>query len=332
MAAVVHCGDCLSILQAMPERHVDLSIGSPPYEDARLYGIGFKLRGQKWVDWMIPIVVELCRVTDGLVFINAAGKRRNWMYSPVVEWLVADLTRHHGIVCGPAPYVFHRVGIPGSGSRKYHRRDWEPIYAFGLQDRCPPKWTDNTAMGHLPKWAPGGMMSNRHADGKRKNGAASKSCKERYGKNQWGHSLNTGATVSDDQGVVRSRGRRPSHRAAATPSGAERIAGVKGNGSYDPPTLADPGNVLSLKVGGGLMGSDLAHENEAPFPEGLPEFFIRSFCPPAGRVLDPWCGSGTTLAVAERIGRNGVGIDIRESQVELTRKRLATVQRELAGF
>ena len=74
------------------------------------------------------------------------------------------------------------------------------------------------------------------------------------------------------------------------------------------------------------MGSKLAHENEAPFPEKLAEFFIRSWCPPGGTVLDPFCGSGTTLAVATKCGRNSIGIDIRESQVDLTKRRTEIIQ------
>ncbi len=70
------------------------------------------------------------------------------------------------------------------------------------------------------------------------------------------------------------------------------------------------------------MGSKLAHENEAPFPESLAEFFIRSFCPKGGIVLDPFSGSGTTCAVAEKTGRKWIGIDVRESQTQLTTKRI----------
>lgn len=73
------------------------------------------------------------------------------------------------------------------------------------------------------------------------------------------------------------------------------------------------------------MGSDLAHENEAPFPEALAEFFIKSFCPPGGTVLDPFGGSGTVGAVAERLGRNAILIDLRESQVELAGRRMEEV-------
>jgi hypothetical protein len=91
---------------------------------------------------------------------------------------------------------------------------------------------------------------------------------------------------------------------------------------YTPPVKANPGNLIKCSVGGGRMGSLLSHGNEAPFPEALAEFFIKSFCPPGGTVLDPFCGSGTTLAVAKRLGRNSIGIDVRQSQVDLTHRRL----------
>jgi hypothetical protein len=92
------------------------------------------------------------------------------------------------------------------------------------------------------------------------------------------------------------------------------------------PRIANPGNIIVCKSGGGQIGSKLAHANEAPFPEYLVEFFIRSFCPDHGVVLDPFCGSGTTLAVARTLGRGYMGIDIRQSQVDLTCRRLYDVQ------
>jgi DNA modification methylase len=95
----------------------------------------------------------------------------------------------------------------------------------------------------------------------------------------------------------------------------KRIATLKGN--------ANPGNLFSVgSVGGGQIGSKLAHENEAPFPEKLAEFFIKSFCPPGGIVLDPFGGSGTTASVAKQNGRGYISVDIRQSQIELTQRRL----------
>jgi len=93
---------------------------------------------------------------------------------------------------------------------------------------------------------------------------------------------------------------------------------------YHPATLSNPGNLIVCgSLGGGRMGNRLAHETEAPFCEKLAEFMIRSFCPPGGVVLDPFLGSGTTVAVAKKLGRKYIGIDIRKSQIELTRRRLA---------
>ncbi len=39
-------------------------------------------------------------------------------------------------------------------------------------------------------------------------------------------------------------------------------------------------------------------------------------------VLDPFCGSGTTLVAANLLGRNAIGIDISREAVQLTRQRL----------
>lgn len=101
---------------------------------------------------------------------------------------------------------------------------------------------------------------------------------------------------------------------------------------YPKNKLARPRDVFRVTVGGGHLGSKLAHENEAPYPEAIVEPFVKVLCPPAGIVLDPFCGSGTTLAVAEILGRQWIGIDCRESQVELSGRRIAeTRARRAAG-
>src|ERR1700722_17840161 len=102
----VDTADNIDWLKSLPDGCCSLAMTSPPYSSQRTYNIGFKLEGQSWVDWMIPRVIEACRAVNGLVCINMSGPVKDRMYQPVVEWLVADLTRSHGIVCGPAPYVF----------------------------------------------------------------------------------------------------------------------------------------------------------------------------------------------------------------------------------
>ncbi len=98
--------------------------------------------------------------------------------------------------------------------------------------------------------------------------------------------------------------------------------GTRKEFTYKDPEYANPGNIVAGKVGSGQMGWPDATQNEAPFPEWLAEFFVQTFCRPGGVVLDPFSGSGTTVAMAIKHGRQGVGIDRRESQVWLAETRL----------
>lgn len=64
----------------------------------------------------------------------------------------------------------------------------------------------------------------------------------------------------------------------------------------------------------------------AVFPESLVETCIKAGCPADGLVLDPFNGSGTTAVVAQRLGRDYLGIDCVEEYCQMARQRLA-VQR-----
>jgi site-specific DNA-methyltransferase (adenine-specific) len=57
-------------------------------------------------------------------------------------------------------------------------------------------------------------------------------------------------------------------------------------------------------------------------PLALLELLIGACCPPGGRVLDPFCGSGTTLLAAARLGRSFVGIDTNPDAVEIAQERV----------
>lgn len=266
-------GDCLDVMRTMPDDSVDLVFTSPPYEAARTYGIGFNLKGQDWVDWSVERYKECDRICRGLVAWVVEGQTRKFRWSATPALLMADLHRS-GIKLRKPP-AFARVGIPGSGGPDFLRNDWEFIVCSS-NGKLP--WSNNTACGSPPKWAPGGTPSHRMANGRRV------------------HKLHT---KSDPEGK-RSQG-------------------------YNPPAIANPGNVIKCDVGGGRMGSEHAHGNEAPFPEKLAEMFVLSFCPPEGTVLDCFSGSGTTMAVAAKHGRNSIGIDIRESQAELAGRRLHSI-------
>ncbi len=57
-------------------------------------------------------------------------------------------------------------------------------------------------------------------------------------------------------------------------------------------------------------------------PEALLERIVRASSRPGDVVLDPFCGSGTTLAVAHRLGRRFIGIDAAPLAIDTSKRRL----------
>ena len=66
-------------------------------------------------------------------------------------------------------------------------------------------------------------------------------------------------------------------------------------------------------------------------PEALIERIMRACSDEGSIVGDFFCGSGTTLAVAERLGRKWIGSDLGRFAIHTTRKRLIESQRNLNG-
>ena len=64
-------------------------------------------------------------------------------------------------------------------------------------------------------------------------------------------------------------------------------------------------------------------------PETLIERIVKQSTNKDDLVADFFCGSGTTLAVAEKLGRKWIGSDLGRFSIHTTRKRMIGVQREL---
>ena len=62
-------------------------------------------------------------------------------------------------------------------------------------------------------------------------------------------------------------------------------------------------------------------------PEALLERLIQSCTSPGDLVVDPYLGSGTTMAVAAKLGRRAIGIDMNPDALALARKRLIALER-----
>lgn len=67
-------------------------------------------------------------------------------------------------------------------------------------------------------------------------------------------------------------------------------------------------------------------------PEALLERIIGSSCPAKGTVADFFCGSGTTLVMAERLRRNWFGCDINPEAIRISRERIEKEQAKYPLF
>lgn len=67
-------------------------------------------------------------------------------------------------------------------------------------------------------------------------------------------------------------------------------------------------------------------------PSALAEPCILAGCPDGGTVLDPFSGSGTTLAVAAKLGRNAIGFELNPDYIQLAEQRIKEARSTVALF
>lgn len=84
--------------------------------------------------------------------------------------------------------------------------------------------------------------------------------------------------------------------------------------------LARPSNVINVNNVSNQFSDKQFHP--ATFPEGLVEFFVKSFTNEGDTVLDPFAGSGTTAIVARNLKRYYIMMELMEEYYSLMKKRL----------
>jgi site-specific DNA-methyltransferase (adenine-specific) len=109
-----------------------------------------------------------------------------------------------------------------------------------------------------------------------------------------------------------------------THSDAERVSGrakeIRDKGFYFlryHPKGSKPGDVWDI------LPEDTQKRGAhfAAYPEDLCKIPLIATCPPSGLVLDPFCGTGTTALVAQKLRRRSVGIDLSEHYLRLAEER-----------
>jgi DNA modification methylase len=100
---------------------------------------------------------------------------------------------------------------------------------------------------------------------------------------------------------------------------------------FDPPMIPATSNrmrgqskkatdVIDIPAINNMAAERVGYPTQKPL--ALLEMLVGACCPPGGLVLDPFCGSGTTLVAAQRLGRRWLGIDVNPDAVAIARQRL----------
>ncbi|MDL2290810.1 site-specific DNA-methyltransferase [Desulfovibrio sp. OttesenSCG-928-F20] len=105
------------------------------------------------------------------------------------------------------------------------------------------------------------------------------------------------------------------------------IIGKSGRHYAPNPLGTIPDDVWDIPIINPLAGERLGYPTQKP--EVLIERIIKTSSNEGDLVADFFCGSGTTAAVAERLGRKWIACDLGKLAVHTTRKRLIGVQRQL---
>ena len=75
-----------------------------------------------------------------------------------------------------------------------------------------------------------------------------------------------------------------------------------------------------------LINPETKSKHLAPYPEKLSDNIIKYYSFYGDLVLDPFLGSGTTLVSCKKYGRNGIGFEIHEEYVNMSKNRLDNVK------
>lgn len=292
-------GDALERLKTIPDNSVNMCVTSPPYYGLRDYGIeeqiGMELSPALYIEKLVCIFREIRRIlkNDGTLWVNIADSYAGSIKSRIKLSDNTEIAKEwHGIKSKDM------LGIPWS-------------LAFTLRDdgwylRSDIIWQKSNCMPESVKDRP--TKSYEHIF------LLSKSNHYYYDYEAIQEPVTQGSIERAKRGVSNKgkyakgiTGQNMQALFMARPNSAERYMRNK----RDVWTIS----TNSYRIKGHF----------AVYPEKLIEPCILAGCPVGGVVIDPFFGSGTTGAVAKKLGREYIGIDINPEYCTMSENRIKNV-------
>lgn len=318
--------DCLRALKLIPSDSIDCVITSPPYWGQRKYendGIGLEDNYNEYIDNIIETSKEIKRILKptGSFWLNLGDKYNNKQLLGLPWRIALTLTDKLGFTMRNSVVWYKHKGMTSSKDRLSNVH--ENIFHFTKKSKG--YYYDDKSIRTKPRDAKvvnGAVISatgvsgirykrqielstTLNADEKSNALNALEKVLERIKNNE----------ISDFRMVIRG-----THR--ATHSNSEIVSGRAKE-------LLNKGFYFMYYNPNGTMPSDVwdiipedtqkRKKHYAVFPEEICHIPILSTCPPNGIVLDPFCGTGTAMKVAEKFNRKSIGIDISEVYINIAK-------------
>jgi len=324
-------GDSLEVLATLPSESIDTAMTSPPYWGQRRYdseGIGAEGSPAEFIESLLAITAELHRVLKptGSFWLNLGDSYYKKGLAGV-PWRVAIrmMDEQGWILRNEVVWNKLKGGMDQSRDRLANTHE----LIFHFVKRAQGYYYDVDAIRTNPresKVVNGAVVSATGVSGVRYRRqielSTVLSAEEKVNANAALDAVLTDVRegrLSDFRMVIRGQ-QRVTHSDQAKVSGRAK-------------ELIDKGYYFLRYHPKGTKPSDVwdilpedtqarAEGHFAVYPVELCLIPILATCPPDGIVLDPFCGTGTTMVAASRLGRRSVGIDISPNYLQAARKRM----------
>ncbi|MGH7213223.1 MAG: DNA-methyltransferase [Tepidisphaeraceae bacterium] len=322
-------GDAVGILSGLDAESIDFCMTSPPYWAQRSYhagGIGGEGTPDEFIQELLRVFQEVHRVLkrSGSFWLNL-GDTYHEKRLLGIPWRTAfALTDRQGWVLRNS-VIWHKVKGGLDGTKDRLRNVHENVFHFVKSPR--DYFYDADAIRRTSRKARivnGSVVSATGVSGVRYRRQIELAPLLSDGEKRLALDALESVLqevrdekISDFRMVIRGQ-QRTTHSDSASVSGRARE--IEQKGFYFlryHPGGSKPSDVWDI------LPEDTQKRDAhfAPYPEDLCKIPILSTCPVGGTVLDPFCGTGTTMLAAYRLGRKSIGIDLSRQYVENARER-----------
>lgn len=326
-------GEALEVLRCFPADSFDCCMTSPPYWRKRQYsdgGIGLEKSYDDYIGRLSAILAEVRRVLKptGSLWLNLGDSYKNKGLAGI-PWRVAlRLTdEQHWILRNSV--VWNKIKGGPDNTRDRLRNVHEHVFHFVKEPRgyyydvdsirSTPKTTKVVNGSVVTASGVRGVRYRRQIELSTELSASEKEAAS-LALTEMLNAVRAGA-VADFRMIIRGN-QRTTHSDSAKLSG--RAKELRDKGYYFlkyHPHGSKPADVWDILP----EDTQKRRAHFAPYPEDLCKVPILATSPPDGTVLDPFCGTGTTMLVAQRMGRKSVGIDLSTEYLEIAEMRTGSL-------